>query len=92
MLEVGIGDLTTCTQLVDFCTVWLAAGKAMFTLIQESLRSTFSNMLEVGIGDLITCTQLVGFSTVWLAAGKVMSTLIQELTEYIQQFVRGRHW
>ena len=36
MLEVGIGDLTTCTQLMDFCTVWLAAGKVMFTLIQES--------------------------------------------------------
>ena len=36
MLEVGIGDLTTCTQLVDFCTVWLAAGKEIFTLIQES--------------------------------------------------------
>ena len=36
MLEVGIGDLTACTQLVDFCTVWLAAGKAMFTLILDS--------------------------------------------------------
>ena len=49
-------------------------------------------MLKVGIGDLITCTQLMDFCTVWLAACKVMSTLIQELTEYIQQYVRGRHW
>ena len=43
MLEVGIGDLTTCTQLVDFCTVWLAAGKEAFTLsteyIQQYVRS-----------------------------------------------------
>ena len=49
-------------------------------------------MLEVGIGDSITCTQLMDFCTVWLAAGKVMLTLILETTEYIQQYVRGRHW
>ena len=54
--------------------------------------STFSNMLEVGIGDLTTCTQLMDFCTVWLTAGKVMFTLILETTEYIQQYVRGRHW
>ena len=49
-------------------------------------------MLEVGIGDLITCTQLMDFNTVWLAEGKAMFTLIQEFTEYIQQYVRGKHW
>ena len=29
MLLVGIGDTRTCTQLVDFCTACLAAGKVM---------------------------------------------------------------
>ena len=38
MLEVGIGDLTTCTQLVDFCTVWLAAGKEAVTLSTELIQ------------------------------------------------------
>ena len=90
MLEVGIGDSITCTQLMDFCTVWLAAGKAMFTLILES--TEYIQQYVIGIGDLTTCTQLVDFCTVWLAAGKVMFTLILESTEYIQQYVRGRHW
>ena len=91
MLEVDIGDLTTCTQLVDYCTVWLAAGKEIFTLIQESTEY-IQQYLKVGICDLITCTQLMDFCTVWLAAGKAMFTLIQVFTEYIQQYVRGRHW
>ena len=29
MLLVGIGDTRTCTQLVDFCTACLAAGKVL---------------------------------------------------------------
>ena len=49
-------------------------------------------MLEVGIGDLTTCTQSMDFCTLWLAAGEEMFTLILESTEYIMQYVRGRHW